>query len=439
VRFRIVVLAVFLSLAAAPAAGEAQTGAGDSQKGLGFGIRALGPDGTRGYFFYRDAEPGGRLRSRIRIGNITSRPKTVVLRAQDTTSSGSGGLSYGPVKDGPGTWVSPRSRRVTVPARSSVDVGFEVRIPRESKAGDHFAGIVAYDADDLARLRTQSKSEQSVQLKFISRLAIPIRIRLPGDLVAKVVVRDVKLNVSPSNSSVDVIFANVGNVLIPTSEGQVQVSQGDLVLGTRRIDLTSFTPGSQLRVAVAFRGAPAEATYRAKGFLQPLFAPAVNFDETVTFGGAQAVEFKRETGITAIGADKGGVPVWMWIAGAIALLLAAALLARNLKGKATQAPAALDPTLPVPVYTSASPQPAATAPAASSNPPLAGVLSIDINTASAEELTRLPGVGPSAARRIIEHRLEYGSFASVEDLTRVEGFDSDRVATLAQRATAGPL
>jgi len=46
---------------------------------------------------------------------------------------------------------------------------------------------------------------------------------------------------------------------------------------------------------------------------------------------------------------------------------------------------------------------------------------ININTANAAELDRLPRVGPVIAERIIEFREENGPFASVDDLVRVRG------------------
>ena len=46
---------------------------------------------------------------------------------------------------------------------------------------------------------------------------------------------------------------------------------------------------------------------------------------------------------------------------------------------------------------------------------------IDPNTASAEELDRLPGVGPATAERIVRERNEGGPFATVAELTRVSG------------------
>jgi competence protein ComEA len=55
--------------------------------------------------------------------------------------------------------------------------------------------------------------------------------------------------------------------------------------------------------------------------------------------------------------------------------------------------------------------PAAHAPSATSNapakPPVAGEL-LDINSASAEDLDKLPGVGPARAKAIIEHRPYFG-------------------------------
>jgi competence ComEA-like helix-hairpin-helix protein len=46
---------------------------------------------------------------------------------------------------------------------------------------------------------------------------------------------------------------------------------------------------------------------------------------------------------------------------------------------------------------------------------------IDINTASATELTDLPGIGPELSRRIIEYREQYGPFAEVDGLLNVKG------------------
>ncbi len=48
-------------------------------------------------------------------------------------------------------------------------------------------------------------------------------------------------------------------------------------------------------------------------------------------------------------------------------------------------------------------------------------LLVNINTADTKELDELPGVGPSTAENIIEHRRHNGSFRSVDDLEEVKG------------------
>ncbi len=46
---------------------------------------------------------------------------------------------------------------------------------------------------------------------------------------------------------------------------------------------------------------------------------------------------------------------------------------------------------------------------------------VDVNTATAEELDTLPGVGPATAQAILDAREQRGSFSSVEDLLDVRG------------------
>lgn len=49
------------------------------------------------------------------------------------------------------------------------------------------------------------------------------------------------------------------------------------------------------------------------------------------------------------------------------------------------------------------------------------LIQIDINRAGTRELVLLPGVGPTLAKRIVEHRQRSGSFESVEAMARVRG------------------
>lgn len=46
---------------------------------------------------------------------------------------------------------------------------------------------------------------------------------------------------------------------------------------------------------------------------------------------------------------------------------------------------------------------------------------VNINTATQTQLESLPGIGPSTAMKILEHRKEKGKFAKIEDLKEVSG------------------
>src|SRR5687768_4908966 len=56
--------------------------------------------------------------------------------------------------------------------------------------------------------------------------------------------------------------------------------------------------------------------------------------------------------------------------------------------------------------------------------PLGAGERIDPNRAAEAELDRLPGVGPAAARAIVESRERDGTFAGPDDLLRVRGIGS---------------
>jgi len=47
---------------------------------------------------------------------------------------------------------------------------------------------------------------------------------------------------------------------------------------------------------------------------------------------------------------------------------------------------------------------------------------VNLNTATQAQLETLPGVGPAAAKRILEYRQKNGNFKKVEDLMNVKGF-----------------
>ena len=62
---------------------------------------------------------------------------------------------------------------------------------------------------------------------------------------------------------------------------------------------------------------------------------------------------------------------------------------------------------------------------------------ININTASAEQLETLPGIGPSTAARIIADREQNGPFRTIEDLTRITGIKEGTMSKIRAYITVG--
>jgi competence protein ComEA len=60
-------------------------------------------------------------------------------------------------------------------------------------------------------------------------------------------------------------------------------------------------------------------------------------------------------------------------------------------------------------------------PTGSSSGKLAPGQTVNINTATAEQLDALPGIGPTKAQAIIDYRNEHGRFSSIEDIQNVKG------------------
>ena len=65
-----------------------------------------------------------------------------------------------------------------------------------------------------------------------------------------------------------------------------------------------------------------------------------------------------------------------------------------------------------------------------SAPKAEGSSLININTATTQELEKLPGVGKVTAERIVAHRQQYGAFRRAEHLMMVRGISDGRFRTI---------
>ena len=60
---------------------------------------------------------------------------------------------------------------------------------------------------------------------------------------------------------------------------------------------------------------------------------------------------------------------------------------------------------------------------------------INLNTASAEQLESLPGIGPVTAKRIVDYRAKVGEFKRIEEIINIQGIGDKKFERIKDRLT----
>lgn len=103
----------------------------------------------------------------------------------------------------------------------------------------------------------------------------------------------------------------------------------------------------------------------------------------------------------------------------------------NLAAKLTDAQQVVVPRKsPAPGASPAGPLAAGAGAAASPGAAGAARTPVSLNSATAEQLDTLDGVGPTTAQKILEYRAQHGGFRSVDDLGQIPGIGPKRLESL---------
>lgn len=71
-------------------------------------------------------------------------------------------------------------------------------------------------------------------------------------------------------------------------------------------------------------------------------------------------------------------------------------------------------------------------------PAASTVTMVNVNTATATQLSSIKGLGPKKAQAIIDYRQQNGSFKSVDDLNQVPGISDKLLANIKPYVTVNP-
>jgi hypothetical protein len=298
------------ALAGAPPALAAPT-----PKAVGFFVAPVGVPSLR-----FQARPGHTVTGSIRVVNLAARTRMIRLTASDLVTADSGGASFpaGRPKS-TGTWLQLDTQRVVLTSHGSAKVGFRAVVPDSAEPGQHYAGIVAVDAAEAAAARKSPEQGSGVEVHHLARLALPVRLTLPGAQFTRLAATDMHFSVDASGSSLRVGLRNAGNQIIRETDLDLHIGRDGQELLAANTQIRDFITDSGISYPVAWRGSLQPGAYHVTGTIHPQAGPSLTIDQAVDFTPTLAKTLEQKTGVAAAPGD--GPPVWVWA------LIAALLMA----------------------------------------------------------------------------------------------------------------
>lgn len=172
---------------------------------------------SRSIFIYT-LKPGQHTNDAVKVQNNTGESQVVTLEAVDSELATGGAFTCKQSADPKidvGAWIKISENTAVVPPNSSKNVSFTVTVPDSHKVGvgEHDGCITLQAASQTA---TKSK-HAGILLSF--RSAIRVVVTIPGKIVKKLTISDVKVS-SPAKGEGYVVtpsLRNEGNVSLDTS------------------------------------------------------------------------------------------------------------------------------------------------------------------------------------------------------------------------------
>jgi len=245
---------------------------------------------------------GGESTDAITVTNLSETALSLDFAAADAFTNKTGQLTLN-APDKPsrfaGKWIMPQVRTAVIPARSSINVPFTVKVPDNAQPGDYVAGVMASKPQ-----RQTGADGQEVVVE--SRVATRVYLRVPGKITPQLTVTALAVrrdapwwDFLDGRVEMNATVTNTGNARMDSAIAATFSGPFGIVLGSTASEkLPQLLPGDSFRLSSV--GGSAAGLLVATGIGAPGFISAnVELNARVS-DGADAVRVETRTTIMAI-------------------------------------------------------------------------------------------------------------------------------------------
>ncbi|RNF39479.1 WxL protein peptidoglycan domain-containing protein [Planococcus salinus] len=300
---------------------------------------------TKGYFDV-NANPGEKVSMQLHLENTAQTPINVRVEKSNAYTSPTGGIFYGAETDSDDTKLLDDAihlvahmeveESVSIPANGSIDLPIQVTVP-ETDGQTLLGGIkVTQVAEEQESAEEAGEDEANFVINTETTYAVAIKLNLPTTTEP-----DFSTGSSgfiPETAQVFLEMTNDAHLIQGNIEGTYAVldsSGAEMFKG--ELNTFNMAPKSQIRYPFAWNHESLkDGDYTLKVDGQAGDEP-FSVEEPFSISNEEVQEYAEVTNPTVEVEGDGGVPMWVWIAGALAFGLLMFFIGRRKKPAAEKA------------------------------------------------------------------------------------------------------
>lgn len=218
-------------------------------------------------YFILNGIPGTVVHDEVTVINSGTLPGDVTLKSVDATTGQTSGVVYygADVRTQEvGSWITLKSRDITLAAGASTVVPFTVTVPQRVRPGQHVGGIIALATPLGASSQQTSVQKSSLHIQTRNVTVVAVQINVPGRLIEQLQAKAIQPGEIAQYQVLYITLQNVGmDMLKPYGSLQVTDAQGTMVQNDA-LKLDTFLPQTSINYPVYVQHAALSVgTYRA--------------------------------------------------------------------------------------------------------------------------------------------------------------------------------